>query len=140
VQSVLLFLIKCGTNAYAEIYFPTQALKISFSALLLIKIYSVVLRDRPGLSVWLFGLRREGQARTMIVGHLERRERAGALRRQLDSINFSLEGFHRAAKKTAPQNHTIRIDPDAEVRDQCGESVRLRRIIPPCSSWYRLLT
>jgi hypothetical protein len=50
IQSTLMLFVGYGTSAYAEIYFPTQAIKISFSALLLIEIYSLVLQDYPALA------------------------------------------------------------------------------------------
>jgi hypothetical protein len=49
-QSVFLMGVGYQTTAYATIYFPTQGIKISFAALLLIEIYSFVLQDRPALA------------------------------------------------------------------------------------------
>jgi hypothetical protein len=43
------------------------------------------------LCLWLVGLKREGEARTAVVGHLWNRAEAERLTKQLDSINDSLE-------------------------------------------------
>jgi hypothetical protein len=43
------------------------------------------------LSFWLLGLRREGEVRTAVVGHLWNRAEAERLTEQLDAINNSLE-------------------------------------------------
>jgi hypothetical protein len=47
------------------------------------------------LSLWLFGLRPEGEARTTVVGHLWNREEAERLTEQLAAINDSLERMRR---------------------------------------------
>jgi hypothetical protein len=47
------------------------------------------------LLVWLLGLRREGETRTAIVGHLWNRAEAEHLTGQLDAINNSLERLRR---------------------------------------------
>ncbi len=44
---------------------------------------------------WLFGLKREGEARTAVVGHLWNRAEAERLTKQLDAINDSLERLRR---------------------------------------------
>jgi hypothetical protein len=47
------------------------------------------------LLVWLLGLRREGESRTAVVGHLWNRAEADRLTEQLDAINDSLERLRR---------------------------------------------
>jgi hypothetical protein len=47
------------------------------------------------LLVWLLGLRREGENRTAVVGHLWNRAEADRLTEQLDAINDSLERLRR---------------------------------------------
>jgi hypothetical protein len=50
LQSAVLIFVPYRTTLYAQIYFPTQTVKICFAAFLLIEIYSVVLEDRPALA------------------------------------------------------------------------------------------
>jgi hypothetical protein len=47
------------------------------------------------LFVWLIGLRREGETRTAVVGHLWNRAEADRLTQQLDAINDSLARLRR---------------------------------------------
>jgi hypothetical protein len=47
------------------------------------------------LLLWLLGLRREGESRTAVVGHLWNRAEAARLTDQLDAINNSLERLRR---------------------------------------------
>jgi hypothetical protein len=47
------------------------------------------------LLYWLIGLRREGEARTAVVGHLWNRAEAERLSSQLDAINDRLERLRR---------------------------------------------
>jgi hypothetical protein len=47
------------------------------------------------LCFWLFGLKREGEARTAVVGHLWNRAEADRLTEQLDAINDSLARLRR---------------------------------------------
>jgi hypothetical protein len=47
------------------------------------------------LLVWFLGLRREGESRTAVVGHLWNRAEADRLTEQLDAINDSLERLRR---------------------------------------------
>jgi hypothetical protein len=47
------------------------------------------------LLVWLLGLKREGESRTAVIGHLWNRAEADRLAEQLDAINNSLEELRR---------------------------------------------
>jgi hypothetical protein len=47
------------------------------------------------LLFWLIGLRREGEIRTAVVGHLWNRAEAERLTQQLDAINNNLERLRR---------------------------------------------
>jgi len=47
------------------------------------------------LCLWMFGLKREGEARTAVVGHLWNRAEADRLTEQLDTINDSLARLRR---------------------------------------------
>jgi hypothetical protein len=51
--------------------------------------------DVACLTLWLFGLRREGEARTSVVGHLWNRAEAERLTEQLDAVNHELERLRR---------------------------------------------
>jgi hypothetical protein len=51
--------------------------------------------DLVCLSLWLFGMRREGEVRTAVVGHLWNKAEADRLIEQLDTVNASLARLRR---------------------------------------------